>query len=74
MEKRFGVPLARTTAVGESSGDLGMLADAGLGYFVGHAMPSTAHPQVIHLPAAELSNIAVDVLDRLRLGAHSNPP
>jgi len=67
MAERLGVPVARTAEVGDSSGDLGMLAVAGLGYFVGHGMPSEARPGVIDLPAADLSTIAVDVLERWNL-------
>jgi phosphoserine phosphatase len=64
LAQRHGVPLVRTAAVGDSSGDLGMLATAGLGYFVGETLPSDAHPDVLHRPGADLAELVADVLRR----------
>jgi HAD superfamily phosphoserine phosphatase-like hydrolase len=60
LTSQIGVQSERTAAVGDSSGDLAMLQAAGLRFFVGLRRP--ADLTCIHLPAADIENIAENIL------------
>jgi phosphoserine phosphatase len=57
LARDHGVPLERTAAVGDSSGDVEMLRAAGLRFFVGRNAVPELQP-VIHLPEADLRLVA----------------
>jgi phosphoserine phosphatase len=74
LAAKYEVPRERTAAIGDSSNDLGMLAAAGLGYFVGSDLPGEARAEVLHRPAADLAEIAADLLARWGLRSPAFPP
>ena len=57
---RLGVPARKTAAVGDTEGDLGMLATAGCGVFVGALRPTAWSGA--HLPNADIRAVADHIL------------
>ena len=56
------VTASRIAAVGDSTGDVEMLREAKLRFFVGATPPSDIE-DIIHLPAADIDKIAIRILD-----------
>jgi phosphoserine phosphatase len=65
LASKEGVPQERTAAVGDSLGDADMFQVAGLRIFVG-AQLSDGIGEVIHMPQADLRDVADRILDAWR--------
>jgi HAD superfamily phosphoserine phosphatase-like hydrolase len=63
---RLRVPLGRTAAVGDSGGDLDMLAAVGVPVFVGRELPS-AQQGWLHFPEADIEAVARHLVGVWRL-------
>jgi phosphoserine phosphatase len=62
LGSRLSIPLNRTAAVGDSSGDIPMLEAAGDRYFVGSQRPPDL--ECIHVPGADLAQVAHMILTK----------
>jgi HAD superfamily phosphoserine phosphatase-like hydrolase len=62
LASSYKIPRHRIAAVGDSSGDAEMLHAAHLRFFVG-AAPSPEIPSLVHLPNADLRQIAGKIID-----------
>ena len=62
--RSLGDPL-RTAAVGDTTGDVPMLHEVGFPIFVGAQLPTDAPVSTLHLPAADIRDVAAAVLGRL---------
>ena len=66
LAERLRLPFARTAAVGDSAGDLEMLAAVGLPVFVGRELPS-AQQGWLHFPQADIEVVARHLVGVWRL-------
>lgn len=62
LVRELAIPQARTAAVGDSANDAELLRAASMRFFVGSKLPAGLHG-TIHMPAADIRDIAKRVLD-----------
>ena len=65
LQHRLGIPSDSVTAVGDSSGDIPLLQAAHHAYFVGGTLPEVLSGHAVHVPDADIHEIAVKILGGL---------
>ena len=58
---KYGIVSSRVTAIGDSSGDIEMLREASLRFFLG-ASPPAGIEEIIHLPNGDIGTVAERIL------------